>query len=362
MAKVIFILGAGASKLAGAPLMPEFLEVADDLYRSNQTGNKTPDFQRVFEARGRLQAVHSKSSLDISNIEVVFNALELARVIGKFPGGDDAYVNKAIASLQEVISFTLEKTIRFPVNGKRVYPPSPYQTFAELIYHLQNDAIPSQTVAVMTFNYDVAVDYALHFNSLRPDYGFGDPVSGNVPLLKLHGSTNWTWCTECETVVPWELNKFFAKHSWQFIDESTKNVLLNVSELFPDFEHCGKPLAPKPFLVPPTWNKADHHKAIEKVWRKAAVELTDAEHIFIIGYSIPETDAFFRLLYSLGTVGPSPLKRLWIFNVDSSGNTERRFRSLVGPGAESIFRYYPESFDSCLSLIKGEFPKERPWI
>jgi len=134
-----------------------------------------------------------------------------------------------------------------------------------------------------------------------------------------------------------------------------------VSKQFPNLQHCGKSLEPKPFLVPPTWNKADHHKVIDKVWRKAAVELTDAEYIFIIGYSIPETDAFFRLLFSLGTVGPSPLKRLWVFNIEGTGETERRFRSLVGPGAGSIFKYFPESFENSLSGIRNLFPKGRSW-
>jgi len=226
MAKVVFILGAGASQLAGAPLMANFLEVADDLFRSSQTGEKKTDFERVFEARGKLQAVHSKSTLDISNIEVVFNALELARVIGKFPGGDDSYVNETLASLQKVISFTLEKTIRFPVVEMRVKPPKPYQEFAELVQHLQRDAIPNQTVAVITFNYDVAVDYSLHHNSLRPDYGFNAQSSGGVPLLKLHGSTNWTKCPECQVVVPWDLNQFFPKYGWHFIDEVRRTYCL----------------------------------------------------------------------------------------------------------------------------------------
>jgi hypothetical protein len=38
------------------------------------------------------------------------------------------------------------------------------------------------------------------------------------------------------------------------------------------------------------------------VWRTAAQHLSEAEHIFIIGYSLPETDQFFRYLYGLGTV------------------------------------------------------------
>lgn len=36
MSKTVFILGAGASKEAGAPLMYEFLDFAKELYSSNQ--------------------------------------------------------------------------------------------------------------------------------------------------------------------------------------------------------------------------------------------------------------------------------------------------------------------------------------
>jgi len=52
MAKNVFILGAGASKEAGAPLMAEFLDVARDLFTSGKI-EKPQDresFQKVFEA------------------------------------------------------------------------------------------------------------------------------------------------------------------------------------------------------------------------------------------------------------------------------------------------------------------------
>ena len=114
MSNVVFILGAGASKQAGAPLMATFLDVAADLLRSDQVGNTRPHFERVFAAIGGLQAVHSKAQLDLNNIESIFTALELGRIIQRVPGMTAAAIPAAIASLKEVIVKTLEVTMPFP--------------------------------------------------------------------------------------------------------------------------------------------------------------------------------------------------------------------------------------------------------
>jgi hypothetical protein len=52
---------------------------------------------------------------------------------------------------------------------------------------------------------------------------------------------------------------------------------------------------------------------------------------FVIGYSLAETDSFFRHRYALGSVGISPLRRFAIFNPDQSGETDLRFRTMLGP-------------------------------
>ena len=94
MASVVFILGAGASSHTGAPIMRDFLAVAEKLLRIGQVNEYSDDFERVFEAIGKLQSIHSKFQLDLSNIEVIFNTLEMARIIGKFPNGDKEYIGK----------------------------------------------------------------------------------------------------------------------------------------------------------------------------------------------------------------------------------------------------------------------------
>src|SRR4051812_21529069 len=103
MANVVFILGAGASRDGGAPLMYDFLDVADDLWKSNKVTGKAEFFKTVFQAIGRLQSVHSKAQLDLNNIESVFNALVMARILAKFPGDADYSGKAAEDALKQLI-------------------------------------------------------------------------------------------------------------------------------------------------------------------------------------------------------------------------------------------------------------------
>jgi len=358
MANVVFILGAGTSRQGGAPLMADFLDVAHNLWKTDRVIEKAEYFKSVFASIGRMQAVHSKAQLDLDNIESVFNAFVMARILNKFPGDTNFSGEELEDALKQLIATTLQKTLLFPVQGGGVTAPKPYPVFANLLDYLRRDSHPQRTVAVLTFNYDLGVDHAMYVNRLGPDYCLSGKASPDVPLLKLHGSMNWGVCSKCSAVVPWGLSAFFQSYSYRHLGENEK-VQLDVWSQFERLTHCECRVAPLPFLVPPTWNKSDHQETIRVVWQRAAKELTDAEHIFIIGYSLPETDAFFRTLYALGVVGDMPLKRIWVYNPDATGAVEQRFRKLVGPGAEARFRYTPKSFSDALADIKTQFPARR---
>jgi len=86
MSNIVFILGAGASKQSGVPIMNEFLDTADLLFKNGIFREKEEIFKLVREGISKLQAVHSKSRLDVNNIESVFNAFDMAKTLGKFPG------------------------------------------------------------------------------------------------------------------------------------------------------------------------------------------------------------------------------------------------------------------------------------
>jgi hypothetical protein len=96
---IVFILGASASKQCGAPLMADFLDVANNLKRTGGAKDKSEHFDNVFRAIGALQAVHSKAQLNLTNIESIFTALEISNVLKKLPGFESEEIPSVIASL-----------------------------------------------------------------------------------------------------------------------------------------------------------------------------------------------------------------------------------------------------------------------
>ena len=356
MSNVVFILGAGASRQCGAPLMNDFLETAFHLWKTNKVQGKQEHFERVFRARSALQVVHSKSQLDLNNIESIFTALEMANVLGKLPTFEPNEIGNVITSLKELIVATLEKTMSFMISGKSLGPIKPYNSFVDLISYLTSDANPKRSVSVITFNYDIALDLALHIENLGPDYCIGEPPKNPLatPLLKLHGSIIWASESETGAIIPLVLNQYFQRYRVALFSNLKTCTIPIGSQLQEFFAKQDIKVGAAPVIVPPTWNKTGYHQTLSKVWSRAAKELEDADNIFIIGYSLSETDAFFRLLYGLGTVGETPLHRLVVFNPDIE--VKNRFFSILGPGAQSRFKFLPEPFSKATDRIKRMFP------
>src|SRR5262245_24730304 len=107
MSDVVFILGAGASKEAGAPLMADFLSQAQRLLKDGKCNDYQEDFERVFRAIAELQRVHSKAELDLDNLESVFAAFEMAQLLGQLPGTDEPEIPRVVKSMRRVITKTL---------------------------------------------------------------------------------------------------------------------------------------------------------------------------------------------------------------------------------------------------------------
>src|SRR5438046_2379356 len=111
MSTTVVILGAGASRQAGAPLMLDFLDVAHNLWKLGRVQEAQQHFQNVFRGISALQRVHSKATLDIQNIESVFAAFEMARTLGQFADYSVDQIETLLHSMRIVILKTLENTI-----------------------------------------------------------------------------------------------------------------------------------------------------------------------------------------------------------------------------------------------------------
>jgi NAD-dependent SIR2 family protein deacetylase len=359
MSEVVFILGAGASKEAGAPLMVDFLEKADELRKSNRAGENAgelkPDFDAVFNVISALQPVHSKSELDLDNIESVFAAFEMGRLINRLPDLSKNNSDSLLLSMKRLIYKTLEKTILYPVRNNHVYPPNSYHKFAELITKLNADA-NNNRCSIITFNYDIALDYALSFNTHPANYCLSENFKqGHINLFKLHGSLNWAKCSKCGEIVPLTIQNYFQKYHFPFLHDAKSVCLDFASKLSSSgLMHCQEYIKSEPLIVPPTWNKMSYQQDLSKVWSHAASELTNAESIFVLGYSLPDSDLFFRYFFALGSVGPTRIKRFWVFDPDKE-RVLPRFQNLVGAGTKTKFSFHALPFSEAINFIAQNF-------
>ena len=152
----------------------------------------------------------------------------------------------------------------------------------------------SRKNVVITFNYDLVLDDALLRVGFQPWYGHdsSEMQSDGVSLLKLHGSANWAVCSGCGK--PVVLRDKVARSLSEFNALSCP---------------CGSQ-AFQPLLVPPSWDKNEYRDTLQPVWQSAVKELKSATRICVIGYSLPESDAFFRYLITLALSENHQLEKL----------------------------------------------------
>lgn len=348
--KTVFIFGAGASQEAGGPLMSGFLDCAQDLVRLKVGGviEAKDAFDDVFNAIAELQGIHSKSYLDLNNIEIVFGAIEMGLLLRRLGKRDEESITKLRNSLITLIYKTLEYSIHFPVDSRNIRPPVPYAHFMDILKDIEENQPfhDPHKFTFITFNYDLCLDVMLHCHRRSFDYCLDSSTpNASCNLLKLHGSINWG-LSENDKIVPYNVRD--AKFELFPSDES---VYYALGSILSSKEHEGKPLKGPPVIVPPTWNKNSYRGQLTKVWAKAASEFAEAENIFIIGYSLPETDSFFRYLYALGSESSVRLRNIVVINNDTTGDVKSRFRQLIGRGIENRFRYILTTFAGGISHI-----------
>ena len=360
MAHTVYVFGAGASHSMGIPLLNGLVDEIHRLQRSAPDAS-AEDFRLVSEIlRKHLTRLHSKSIQDLENIETVFNLVEMGRLIGRFPGVDAAEIEHLSQAIRNVLAETIEHTCRFQFNyeeGSWV-PPKYYSALFKA--HFPDHRIERGGVAVLTFNYDLAADFALFWNVIPYDYGLDNAPQPEqaVPLLKLHGSLNWVKRPESGLIQALGLEKIFIhsgrhRHSGVTVGDLRVPVRARLRQLLP--------LTPLddvvPALVPPSWNKTQYHEAFKKIWQRAAAELSDAEEIYVIGYSYPQSDPFFHALLALGTEGETRIRRFVV--VDPSKEVGDRFRSLLGPEIVRKFNHQQTTFEQWLLERVKELRSER---
>lgn len=361
---IVIVLGAGASKCAGAPVMNDFFDTMRRLYKRGKLEVDEYKYRRILDyVRGQLLAsCNIKSQIDTDNIEAVYSSIEIIRLIDGIK--NDRFectrvdAENYIKYLEELIQLTLEASIVFPRDEIGIAPHIPYQKLAELLetYRLKRKF----PVTIVSFNYDNVIDFALESCGVKYRYGF-ENFKDNFPrvnLYKLHGSLNWGLNQNSGEIIvhPIELGNIANNlHQYDQIRDRVTGAHLK-------FRSDGwRALSDEdirfPFIIPPSSNKLESQLQLRKIWSQAATALNQSEVIIFAGYSLPESDVFFKHFFALSTFGPAEFEEIVVINPDT--NAFDRVKDLISPleVRKDRIRHIPRSFEESIDEIGSTFDR-----
>jgi len=324
--KVVYILGAGFSKPAGAPSQAEILEeifkLESEPPRMKRAQNALRDFLkndlRISIAKIKDVALEdiytpidrciadgtSLKSKTASNLVIIRGHLEclIATAITRkienhqaFHAGANAYITDFARHLVDKAA----KRAQLAKDTQDATPAKQYDPFSVISLNwdiLLDNALHKalQEECGKTGDYDPfgVVDYCCYISSVDP--GDSRIRSGlwslgckgyNVKLLKLHGSMNWLQCPNCQRLFVQFGNK-------QEIQDRIGETRCR------HCQKCGYENYLSGSLVMPTFLKDLSNFQLKLVWQNAGVELLEAKRLVFIGYSLPNADYEFRQLLS----------------------------------------------------------------
>ena len=336
--KNVFILGTGFSVEHGAPVLKDFLEKSEKLLidpESDLSPEEKEYFQEVFKYKRKLESTRAKIKIDLDNIENLFSILDM----------DFEFGNNKLNKMRDKLIFLIVKTLSSSIKNKELknhitnlelvyfktagsispskymelfnkYGSSTINIYDGFVHLILGDLQKNYTEnTIISFNYDCIVEKYLIRNSVLPEYCINAKWYGNnfgirekkFKILKVHGSMNWYFCPNCNDYI----------------------ILLNPADDFlgkfsikANCEKCKKEVSMTPLIIPPTWNKVEHKSQLKNVWRETLIELFNARNIIVIGYSIPDTDLYFRYLLTLALSKNHNLKRIFFINPDPKANND----------------------------------------
>lgn len=356
----VFIFGAGASSAAGAPLMNTFLQVADTLLEEEKATWASECFEHVFTARRELQSAFAKSYIDIDNLESLFSSFEMAYLVEQLGSLDVKVVQQLPEALRQCILRTLELSVKFELDKSDpiVKSPYPYDAFAELVklMHMQKGIGP---VTLITFNYDLALDYALLRAGFTIDYGLSsikDASNDVICLFKPHGSLNWTKDGNGKISAK-PVRLLDSSYYWRRLgvpERDLRKIAIDTAELLNEEIEWGERLRPAPFIVPPTLGKAEHQLQVRAIWQRIVGTLSGATNILVSGYSLPPSDYFFRSFFALSMMSPTLIDKFIVFD---PGDVETTWRTLCGSAIRerNRFSYERTTFAGAIPTLLRTF-------
>lgn len=311
MNKTVFILGAGFSMDAGAPSQEKLIEKIFELHSNNSqiyTSGTVDRFKTfLIDTLNIPVALHSNIPF-----EDVFTPLD------KCIQDNLSFRNldtKEVKEIRDIIYYLIGKTLQHILQNNNKDYIDKFATYLidECSKRSNHNYSNIDNVSVLTTNWDIlldtslqsqidlnfygnaVVDYCCYISSykknddrVKPGLEILGKGGFNTKLIKLHGSLNWLQCPKCQRV---------------YVDMDDK-IAINQYTYPINCRHCDDNYGIESShtltsnIIMPTFLKNLSNPQYKLMWQNAGVELSEANKIIFIGYSLPQADYEMRQLLS----------------------------------------------------------------
>lgn len=355
MSKLVIILGAGATRAQSEPdsdpdLPSETTPPLDHGFFSQMPPSMSndPSLRRV--ARYLKRRYHySLGPKGLDSFELVASMI----YTDTFATNTQ---DRAYPILLDLIQI-LAKRIAQSTNDLIPHENNPLQRVLQRHFEI----VPARRLSIVTFNYDLQAERALHFASSQSasrhhkmsfpgcyrleNYDIHtiqnrsrlvrehdeDVCHVDIPILKLHGSLNW--------YTPYNARKPSKE---RFLSSSDRAFRIANSDTLPEWPLLTKSPSPRrhygyPLLVPPVPHKsALFHADIKALWVHAADEIASATELLFFGYSCPSTDQEAANLVRSAVARNRELRRIAV--IDPSPSIAERVAELTSAASYTWYR------------------------
>lgn len=306
MNNVVYLLGAGFSAPLGLPVMSNFLSVSRDLYFQDPA--RFSHFEGVFKTISEMAVAKNIYHANLWNIEEILSILEMRESLG-----DVSPKREFVRYIGDVVQAQMPSE-PIPHN------PDTMQCFDFLFDDWKWDHYGKFFASLLRLTF-MRRDFSAQGGAKCVRFGRRHESSWRYGLVSLN------YDEVCERVV-----RAFEFHYNSGSNAAAFHLGTDFSDLPKAFQSA-LPLAKLhgtvgETIVPPTWNK-NLHPDLVAVWKGAHQLLGKANHLRILGYSLPDSDAYIRYLFKSAAIDSQHLKTIDIICLDPDGSVKRRYENFI---------------------------------
>jgi hypothetical protein len=332
MEKVVYLLGAGFSAPLGLPVVSNFLELSKDMFANEPA--KYQHFRPIFTTIRDLSVIKTIYHTDLTNIEDILSIIEMEDGMSHSlaPQSFTQYIRDVIAHYTPDVS-----------------PPTEGGSFLATVCS-RDDAwnVYGYFVLCLLGHSFTKIAGRKHTNSIEYDPLRPPGIPFEYSVVSLNYDLVLEKAAEC-------INRNCGTSRVFSRSGNDKPEGAFLAKLHGSID-TGR-------IVPPTWNKAVAAPETITNWRLAHSLLSEANHIRVIGYSLPVADSYVKYLLRAAAQHCEHLKTFDVLCWDPDGSVETRYRDFVAlkklrfvsAKTEDYLRYLRDTHDQRCSTWPATF-------